>query len=135
MVGGSAVYFSLAASLFTKVGVAANVGHDFPAATWDVLQGRGADLSGLKVFDDQPTFRWSGRYEGDMNAAETLKTELNVLATPPATPEAFRGSPLRTSILGTLFFPFFVRTLTVCRMLLDMSTTKLSRREEISIPK
>jgi sugar/nucleoside kinase (ribokinase family) len=71
VVGGSAVYFSLA----------------------DVLQGRGADLSGLKVFDDQPTFRWSGRYEGDMNAAETLNTELNVLATPPATPDAFRGAP------------------------------------------
>lgn len=93
VVGGSAVYFSLAASLFTKVGVAANVGNDFPDDAWQTLRDRGADLSGLKVFEDQPTFRWSGRYEGDMNAAETLRTELNVLATPPEAPASFRGAP------------------------------------------
>ncbi len=88
-VGGSAVYFSLAASLFTDVRVAANVGHDFPDAAWDVLRGRGVDLSGLQVFADRPNFRWKGRYRGDMNEAETLDTQLNVLAEPPRIPEHY----------------------------------------------
>jgi sugar/nucleoside kinase (ribokinase family) len=91
--GGSAVYFSLAASLFTQVRVAANVGHDYPPHPWDALRGRGADLSGLKVFADQPTFRWSGRYVGDMGSAETLRTELNVLAEPPVVPDDFVAAP------------------------------------------
>ncbi|HIA38781.1 MAG TPA: sugar kinase, partial [Planctomycetes bacterium] len=45
VVGGSAVYFSLAASLFTKVRLAANVGNDFPEEAWDVLRQRGTDFS------------------------------------------------------------------------------------------
>ncbi len=88
-VGGSAVYFALAASLFTRVQVAANVGNDFPAAAWDTLRRRGADLSGLKVFRDQPNFRWRGRYEGDLNEAITLDTQLNVLALEPEVPASF----------------------------------------------
>jgi sugar/nucleoside kinase (ribokinase family) len=92
VVGGSAVYFSLAASLFTGVRLAANVGGDFPDGAWEVLRGRGADLSGLQVFPDKPTFRWSGRYEGDMNEAETLKTELNVLIEEPVVPPSFKDA-------------------------------------------
>ncbi len=88
-VGGSAVYFALAASLFTRVQVAANVGHDFPSGAWDTLRRRGADLSGLKVFRDQPNFRWRGRYEGDLNEAITLDTQLNVLALEPEVPAAY----------------------------------------------
>lgn len=94
VVGGSAVYFALAASLFGPVRIAANVGYDFPPHPWDALRARGADLSGLRVFSDQPTFRWSGRYEGAMNSATTLRTELNVLAEPPRVPASFRGAPL-----------------------------------------
>jgi len=93
VLGGSAVYFSLAASLFTHVKLAGNVGSDFPASAWRSLDDRGADRSGVQVFDDQPTFRWSGRYEGDMNEAETLLTELNVLAEPPSVPQSYRGAP------------------------------------------
>jgi sugar/nucleoside kinase (ribokinase family) len=90
--GGSALYFSLAASHFTKVQVAANLGTDFPEQAWDPVRKRGADLSGLRVFEDQNTFRWSGSYAGNMNEAETLLTELNVLAEPPVVPEAYQGS-------------------------------------------
>ncbi len=93
VVGGSAVYFSLAASFFTRVRIAANLGADFPDSAWEPLRDRGADLSGLKVFPDRPTFRWSGRYQGDMNSAETLLTELNVLAEAPVAPPSYRGSP------------------------------------------
>lgn len=91
VLGGSAVYFSLAASLFTHVKLAGNVGSDFPEQAWKSLDERGADRSGIRVFDDQPTFRWTGRYEGDMNEAQTLATELNVLAEKPAVPDSYRG--------------------------------------------
>jgi len=92
VVGGSAVYFSLAASLFTKVRMAANVGNDFPSSVWDTLRSRGVDLAGLQEFPDRPTFRWSGRYEGAMNEAVTLKTELNVLVEEPQIPESYRSA-------------------------------------------
>ena len=92
VVGGSAVYFSLAASLFTEVRLAANVGGDFPGQVWETLRSRGANLDGLQVFADRPTFRWKGRYEGAMNEAETLKTELNVLIEEPLVPASYRDS-------------------------------------------
>lgn len=88
-VGGSAVYFALAASLFAPVRVAGNVGHDFPDAAWTTLRRRGADLSGLKRFADRPNFRWRGRYEGEMNEAITLETQLHVLALAPEVPAAY----------------------------------------------
>jgi cytidine kinase len=94
VVGGSAVYFSLAASLFTDVRLAANVGGDFPPSAWSTLRERGTDLSGLQLFSDRQTFRWSGRYVGDMNEAQTLNTELNVLLEEPLVPESFKDSRL-----------------------------------------
>ena len=92
VVGGSAVYFSLAASLFTKVRLAANVGNDFPDQAWDVLRQRDTDFAGLQVFDDKKTFHWAGSYSGDMNEAETLVTDLNVLTEKPFVPESYTDS-------------------------------------------
>ena len=93
VLGGSAIYFSLAASLFTDVRLAGNVGADFPEAALETLKRRGADCSGIQVYKDQQTFRWAGRYQGDMNEAETLVTELNVLAEPPKIPDSYKGAP------------------------------------------
>ncbi len=93
ILGGSATYFSLAASAFTPVRMVGAVGEDFPierAAEW---KPRGIDVAGIEVVKGGKTFRWSGRYQGDMNAAETLKTELNVLGTfQPKIPKSFRDS-------------------------------------------
>ena len=75
--GGSATYFSVAASYFSDVGVVAVVGNDFKQADCDLLESRGVDLSGLE-FANGPTFRWSGEYAGDMNTAITHDTQLNV---------------------------------------------------------
>lgn len=93
VVGGSAVYFALAASFFAPVKVAANIGEDYPGAVWDLLRRRGADLAGVRRMPGQASFRWSGSYAGDMNAARTLRTELNVLSIPPEPPAAWRGAP------------------------------------------
>ncbi|HOW58936.1 MAG TPA: PfkB family carbohydrate kinase [Candidatus Omnitrophota bacterium] len=76
--GGSASYFSYAASFFTKVGVVAVVGKDFPEEYRQVLEERDIDLSHLEVLPGK-TFHWKGKYETDMNSAITLQTDLNVL--------------------------------------------------------
>ena len=78
--GGSATYFSYAASYFTPVRLVGVVGDDFPHSHRAMLEGRNVDTSGLIVEKGGKTFHWKGRYEGDMNMAHTLETHLNVLA-------------------------------------------------------
>jgi sugar/nucleoside kinase (ribokinase family) len=88
--GGSATYFSLAASLYTPVRLVAVVGDDFPRSGLHMLKDRPIDLSGLEVRSGR-TFRWVGRYGEDLNTAETLDTQLNVFADfDPKVPDDFR---------------------------------------------
>jgi sugar/nucleoside kinase (ribokinase family) len=75
--GGSANYFSIAASHFAKVRVVGVVGDDYQASDEKLLLERGVDLTGLEKVKGK-TFFWQGRYEDDMNQAITLKTDLNV---------------------------------------------------------
>jgi sugar/nucleoside kinase (ribokinase family) len=90
--GGSANYFSLAASLFSKVRVVGVVGEDYEQKDYDLLKNRGVDLAGLTRVPGK-TFHWEGAYEGDMNEAKTLKTELNVFEHfNPELPSHFRDS-------------------------------------------
>lgn len=77
VVGGSATYFAAAASLLSSVSVVGVVGEDFPMGELDFLRRRGVDLGGLSSVRGK-TFRWRGRYGFDLNAAETLDTQLNV---------------------------------------------------------
>ena len=94
VLGGSAVYFGVAASYFTKVGIVGVVGNDFPDEFRTVLEGHDLDLQGVEVEDDGETFHWSGRYEGTMDQAQTLATDLNVLSTfAPTLPAAYKASP------------------------------------------
>ena len=78
--GGSATYFSAAASLLTDVSVVGVVGEDFPLEQLDFLRARRVRLDGLEKVQGR-TFRWSGRYGFDLNSAQTLDTQLNVFAT------------------------------------------------------
>ncbi|MDM7915263.1 MAG: PfkB family carbohydrate kinase [Candidatus Eisenbacteria bacterium] len=90
--GGSASYFSLAASLFAPVRVVAVVGEDFTEEHTAAFRGRRIDLAGLQVLPGR-TFRWEGRYGIDMNDRTTLATELNVFeAFHPVLPELYRRS-------------------------------------------
>jgi len=77
ILGGSATYFSIAASYFTDVSVVAVVGDDFPEEHVTFLQGKAIDTSGLWRQAGR-TFRWKGEYAGDLNTARTLETQLNV---------------------------------------------------------
>ena len=78
--GGSATYFSTAASFFTKVDLIAVVGKDFPEHHIEFLKSRGIDVSGLERRNGK-TFRWKGEYTYQLNEARTLDTQLNVLET------------------------------------------------------
>jgi sugar/nucleoside kinase (ribokinase family) len=77
--GGSATFFSYAASFFTGVRLLATVGEDFPREHLELLRGRGVDIASLQVSKGR-TFRWAGEYGYDLNEAKTLDTQLNVFA-------------------------------------------------------
>ena len=93
VLGGSAVYFSYAASFFTPVRLVGVVGEDCPDGLLDIFEGRPVDTSGLETRQGSKTFRWHGSYVADMNAAETVEVDLNVLAErAPAIPEQYKDS-------------------------------------------
>ena len=90
--GGSANYFSAAASFFAPVRLVAVVGQDFPESHLDFLRSRGVDLRGLERAPGK-TFRWAGEYGYALNEAKTLDTQLNVFADfAPKIPEDYRDS-------------------------------------------
>ena len=91
--GGSAIYFSFAASFFTPVRFAGVIGSDCPFDLEKFFEGRNVDLTGLETRDQSKTFRWKGSYHGSMNEAITDDVQLNVLAeAPPAVPEIYKDS-------------------------------------------
>ena len=88
--GGSATFFSTAASFFGPVQLVGVVGEDFPEEHVRFLADRGVDLGGLTRASGR-TFRWSGRYGYDLNEAQTLDTQLNVFGEfRPELPASFR---------------------------------------------
>jgi cytidine kinase len=91
VLGGSAVFFSYAASFFTSVRLAGVVGDDWPAEHSAMLRARGIDTEGLQVVPGGKTFRWRGKYMRNMNDRETLDLQLNVLRDfDPVLPESYR---------------------------------------------
>jgi sugar/nucleoside kinase (ribokinase family) len=90
--GGSASFFSYAASFFTTPRLVGVVGEDFPEENRRLFESRRIDTSGL-VSQPGKTFRWKGRYHEDMNTRDTLEVHLNVFGTfDPVLPEKFRDS-------------------------------------------
>ena len=80
ILGGSATYFSVAASFFTDVRVVAVVGDDFGPQEEAVFRERGVDISDLERVPGQRSFFWKGEYGYDLNVAHTIDTQLNVFA-------------------------------------------------------
>src|SRR5437868_11571944 len=77
VLGGSATYFSLAASYFTEVRIVAVVGEDFSSDNENVFKKRSIDVRGIQRAKGK-TFRWGGHYLENLNEAKTDFTELNV---------------------------------------------------------
>ena len=94
ILGGSATYFSVAASFFTDVRVVAVVGDDFGPEDEAVFRERDVDISDLERVKGQRSFFWKGEYGYDLNVAHTLDTQLNVFADfKPKLSSAARESP------------------------------------------
>jgi sugar/nucleoside kinase (ribokinase family) len=87
--GGSAVYFALAASLIMPVKLCAPVGRDAADRVRKALSGRPIDVNGLDVVD-APTYRWSARQEHgrnvDLGSTDRIYDEWH-----PKVPEGFAG--------------------------------------------
>jgi sugar/nucleoside kinase (ribokinase family) len=79
-IGGSATYFSVAASFFAPVNLVSVIGDDFTEADASVFKGRKINLDGLQRIKGAKSFFWSGEYGFDLNVAKTRDTQLNVLA-------------------------------------------------------
>src|ERR1700761_1134201 len=93
VIGGSAIYFSYAASFFTPVRLVGVVGEDCPQKMFDVFKGRDVDTTGLETRKGSKTFRWHGSYVKDLNEAVTVEVDLNVLAErAPKIPQPFLDS-------------------------------------------
>ena len=93
--GGSAVYFSLAASYLTGVSLVGVVGEDFDDRHVELMKSHDVDVSGLERVKGR-TFHWSGVYSTeDVNQRETLDTQLNVFAEfSPSLSESHRASDI-----------------------------------------
>ena len=92
VLGGSATYFSTAASYFTEVKLVAVVGEDFPEPHLEFLRKRGIDFEGLERRPGR-TFRWQGEYGYQLNEAKTLDTQLNVFESfRPKLPASYRDA-------------------------------------------
>ncbi len=116
--GGSASFFSLAASFFSKTSLVGVIGKDFPNAYKSILAKKNIDLSGLEQTSGE-TFSWGGKYSFDLNSRETLFTKLGVLETfKPKLSELHKASDfvflgnahpsLQLEVLGQIKKPKFV---------------------------
>ena len=93
VLGGSASYFSTAASFFTDVSLVGVVGEDFPSEALALFRAREINIDGLERVPGR-TFRWAGEYTYDLNEAITLDTQLNVFEQfRPKLPAAYQDSP------------------------------------------
>ena len=92
VLGGAATHFSLAASFFSPVRVIGVVGEDFGPRQERVMTDKGVDTRGIQHVAGK-SFHWTGSYMNDLNAADTLATDLNVFATfAPKVSDAYADS-------------------------------------------
>lgn len=94
VLGGAASYFALAASLYAPVRMVGVVGDDFADGDLERFRRRGIDTAGIERRRGR-SFRWLGRYDYGLNAAETINTDLGVFgAWEPSVPAGFADSEL-----------------------------------------
>ena len=92
--GGSAVYFSLAASAFADINFVGIAGEDFPKDIIELMRSREINLDGFEIVEGK-TFRWSGKYHENMDSRDSLLTELNVFETfSPKLPGNYKNSEI-----------------------------------------
>ena len=118
ILGGSASYACVAASFFSSVGMVGVIGTDFPNSFRKLWNDFEIDLQGLQI-EEGETFRWSGKYEENMDNRETISTELNVFENfQPSIPNSYKHVPylflgnihpkLQLDVLNKINSPKFV---------------------------
>ena len=100
--GGSAPYIGLSASQFhVQSAIVSVVGGDFPKSYLESFQDHQINTSAIEIIAEEKTFFWSGRYHKNMNARDTITTDLNVLTKfNPIVPDAFKDAGV--VVLGNL---------------------------------
>ncbi len=94
ILGGSATFSAVSASVFTPVDLVAVVGRDFPKKYINLFKNKGIDLTGLKK-EKGKTFRWEGEYGWDFSNPKTIATDLNVFGKfDPIIPKAYRKNKI-----------------------------------------
>ncbi len=94
VLGGSASFFSLAASFLTDIRIVGIIGTDFKQDYLEIFRKKSIDISELKIKAGK-TFHWEGRYDYSLSDPETLNTELGVFIDfKPAIPQAFKNDML-----------------------------------------
>ena len=92
LLGGSAVYASLSASLLATAAPISVIGDDFDPARLEPLRARGVNLDGVEQVSG-PNFRWGCRYSADGDMRETLYTRAGVYDSHPiVVPEPLRSA-------------------------------------------
>ena len=102
ILGGSAPYIGLSASQFNvQSAIVSVVGGDFPKSYLESFQAHQINTSAIEIIAEEKTFFWSGRYHKNMNARDTITTDLNVLTKfNPIVPDAFKDASV--VVLGNL---------------------------------
>ena len=77
ILGGSATYFGIAASLFAKVHLIGVVGEDFTEKEWSLFKKYNIDTKSIEVATGN-TFSWGGIYNKDFSSRKTIFTNLGV---------------------------------------------------------
>ena len=139
ILGGSASYACVAASFFSNIGMIGVIGSDFPDSFKKLWKDMDINLDGLQIQEGK-TFRWSGKYEENMENRETISTELNVFENfQPSIPNSYKNVPylflgnihpkLQLDVLNKMNSPKFVL---IDTMDLWINTAKKELEEVIS---
>ena len=139
ILGGSASYACVAASFFSNIGMIGVIGSDFPNSFKKLWKDMDINLDGLQIQEGK-TFRWSGKYEENMDNRETISTELNVFENfQPSIPNSYKNVPclflgnihpkLQLDVLNKMNSPKFIL---IDTMDLWINTAKKELEEVIS---
>jgi len=77
LLGGSATYFGIASSYYTKTHLIGVVGTDFSNNEWRIFKERNINIDSIEVVKGN-TFSWAGKYNTDYSKRDTLFTKLGV---------------------------------------------------------
>lgn len=81
ILGGSATYFSLGASFFTKVYIFASIGKDLDKDFLNSLKNNSNIITKyVKVSEKFNNFRWYGKYSNDFENVETISADYSILS-------------------------------------------------------